>query len=71
MDNETLLVSDNPYASPLGDDPAWRLRMITLYFESVHDTHHSLFHQSTFNMEVRDGKVADVVLYAILALGAR
>jgi hypothetical protein len=53
------------------DDPIWRAQMVSLYFESVHDTHHSLFHRPTFERETRNGKVDDAILYAILALGAR
>jgi hypothetical protein len=53
--------------------PAYSLRkdFVLLYFQYVHDKHHSLFHQPSVEVELENGKVPDVLLYAMMALGAR
>lgn len=52
-------------------DPMLRREMVLWYFRIIHDKHHSLFHQPTFEKELDAGLVPDVILAAMVALGAR
>jgi len=52
-------------------DPVLRREMVLWYFRIIHDKHHSLFHQPTFEKELDAGLVPDVILAAMVALGAR
>lgn len=45
--------------------------LVKVYFSTLHDTHHALFHQPTFIREFEEGKVPDLILLAIFALVAR
>jgi len=45
--------------------------MVLWYFRIIHDKHHSLFHQPTFEKELDAGLVPEVILAAMVALGAR
>ncbi len=45
--------------------------LVRVYFSTLHDTHHALFHQPTFIREFKEGKVPDLILLAIFALVAR
>lgn len=53
--------------------PTWKDRkeLIRLYFRHVHDKHHSLFHQPTLEVELKNGQVPDILVYAMMALGIR
>jgi hypothetical protein len=53
--------------------PGYDLRreLVLLYFQHVHDKHHSLFHQPSVELELENGQVPDILLYAMMALGAR
>lgn len=42
-----------------------------LYFQHIHDRHHSLFHQPSVEVELEKGQVPDVLLFSMMALGAR
>jgi hypothetical protein len=44
---------------------------VLLYFQHVHDKHHSLFHQPSVELELENEQVPDILLYAMMALGAR
>jgi len=44
---------------------------VLLYFQHVHDKHHSLFHQPSVGLELENEQVPDILLYAMMALGAR
>jgi hypothetical protein len=44
---------------------------VLLYFQHVHDKHHSLFHQPSVELELETEQVPDILLYAMMALGAR
>jgi hypothetical protein len=44
---------------------------VLLYFQHVHDKHHSLFHQPSVEAELAEYQVPDVLLYAMMSLGAR
>lgn len=48
-----------------------RRELVLLYFKYVHDKHHSLFHQPSVEAELENGLVPEVLLYAMMALGAR
>jgi hypothetical protein len=48
-----------------------RRELIHLYFHHVHGKHHSLFHQPSVERELEDGQVPDILLYAMMSLGAR
>jgi hypothetical protein len=52
-------------------DPMLRREMVLWYFRIIHDKHHSLFHQPTFEEELDAGLVPDVIVAAMVALGAR
>jgi len=52
-------------------DPVLRKEMVLWYFRIIHDKHHSLFHQPTFEKELDAGLVPEVILAAMVALGAR
>ena len=41
------------------------------YFRVIHDKHHSLFHQPTFEVNRQEGLVPEVIVSAMIALGAR
>ena len=45
--------------------------MVRWYFKVIHDKHHSLFHQPSFEAELEANAVPKVIVYAIVALGAR
>ena len=53
--------------------PGYDLRreLVLLYFQHVHDKHHSLFHQPSVELELENERVPDILLYAMMALGAR
>jgi hypothetical protein len=53
--------------------PGYNLRreLVLLYFQHVHDKHHSLFHQPSVGLELENEQVPDILLYAMMALGAR
>lgn len=70
--------SDSPLISSEEHDkgtllPPYRLRreLVLLYFQHVHDKHHSLFHQPSVEVELENGQVPEVLLYAMMSLGAR
>jgi len=44
---------------------------VGLYFLVVHDTHHSIFHRPTVEKQITDGEFPDILLYSVMALGAR
>lgn len=50
---------------------ALRRELVLLYFQHVHDKHHSLFHQPSVELELEDGRVPEILLYAMMSLGAR
>ncbi|KAG9258012.1 NADH dehydrogenase [Emericellopsis atlantica] len=52
-------------------DPVWKQEMVSHYFDVVHDTHHSLFHRPTFERDLRNNQIPDVILYSVLSLGIR
>lgn len=52
-------------------DPSWRQEMVNHYFDVVHDKHHSLFHRPTFENDLHNNHVPDVILCAVLSLGSR
>jgi hypothetical protein len=52
-------------------DLAWKQEIVSHYFDVVHDTHHSLFHRPTFEKDLRNNQVPDVILYSVLSLGMR
>ncbi|KAL2433722.1 hypothetical protein ABEF94_009844 [Exophiala dermatitidis] len=45
--------------------------LVQLYFAHIHDKHHSLFHEPTTRSQVQDGSLPKVLLYGMMALGAR
>jgi len=47
------------------------LQAVSYYFSVIHDKHHSLFHQPSFEEKLRLGQVPDVIRYSMIALGAR
>lgn len=49
----------------------FRRELVLLYFPHVHDKHHSLFHQPSVELELENEQVPDILLYAMMALGAR
>lgn len=55
----------------LGYDLSSVKEMVNWYFRVIHDKHHSLFHQPTFERDLDRGCVPSVILYAVIALGAR
>lgn len=65
----------NPTPSPSTHNvlPGYGLRreLVLLYFQHVHDKHHSLFHQPSVELELENGQVPDILLCAMMALGAR
>lgn len=62
---ESWQVEPHPLTSSMRDE------MVFHYFEVVHDTHHSLFHRTTFEVDIREGRIANGLVYAIVALGSR
>lgn len=44
---------------------------VRLYFRFIHDRHHSLFHQASVEGEIDSGTLPGVLLYSMMALGAR
>lgn len=52
-------------------DTSWKQEMVDNYFDVVHDKHHSLFHRPTFESDLGDNQVPEVILCAILSLGSR
>lgn len=72
------LSSNASYSSRMGRgvdllqlDPSWRQEMVNHYFDVVHGTHHYLFHRPTFERDMRNNQLADVILCAVLSLGSR
>ena len=55
----------------LGLDPSWKQEMVSHYFNVVHDKHHSLFHRPTFERNLQENRIADVILFSVLSLGSR
>lgn len=53
--------------------PTYDLRreLVLLYFRHIHDKHHSLFHQPRVEVELENGELPEVLLYAMMSLGAR
>jgi hypothetical protein len=45
--------------------------MVKSYFTVIHDKHHSLFHQPTFEQHLDAGLIPEIILLAIVSLGAR
>ena len=45
--------------------------LVTLYFQYIHDTFHSLFHKPSLLEDVRNGVVPRVILLSIISLTAR
>jgi hypothetical protein len=59
---------------PVGHDfPSLVLQkeLVSLYFLVVHDTHHSIFHRPTVEKHVHDEEFPHVLLFSMMALGAR
>ena len=48
-----------------------RRELVRHYFRVIHDTHHSIFHRPSVEQDLEDGKLPDVLLYAMMALAAR
>lgn len=55
----------------LGGSATQTKELVGWYFRVIHDKHHSLFHQPSFEQDLENGSIPEVILYAILALGAR
>ena len=54
---------------PLGAD--LQHEALLNYFRVIHDKHHSLFHQPTFDKDQSNGLVPEAAVSAMIALGAR
>jgi hypothetical protein len=48
-----------------------RRDLVEQYFAHIHDKHHSLFHQPTIMQQLEEQMLPEVLLYAMMALGAR
>ena len=45
--------------------------MVKWYFKVIHDKHHSLFHQPSFEKDLERNAIPEVIVHAMIALGAR
>jgi hypothetical protein len=41
---------------------------VLLYFQHVHDKHHSLLRQPSVELELENGQVPEILLYAVMSL---
>lgn len=68
-----IALRKDPSAPCDGQHPSLQLQkeLVALYFNEIHDTHHSIFHRPTVEQNVVNEKLPNVLLYSMMALGAR
>jgi hypothetical protein len=50
---------------------ALRRELVELYFDYIHDQFHSIYHRPSFIDDMINGRVKEIVLFAMFALAAR
>lgn len=53
------------------DSAQFQEESVQYYFAHIHDRHHSLFHEPTTKSQLRGGLLPEILLHAMVALGAR
>lgn len=67
----SLLSSNHTQRSSLIPAKTLLYQLVDLYFRLIHNTPHTLFHESTFLSELDSGSVPQFILLGMIALSAR
>lgn len=71
------LLQENPDGSPFRIylsvfmDEALSCELVSLYFRYVHVAFHNIFHQPSFEKDVRDGTIPKILFLGVISLSAR